>query len=324
MSITPKARKRIFAAATLLAALLASSPLKAQGQQTPRRPAALDFSAYGFATSVDEIVRLEMLNAGVRYDPAAAIEENWKQHYDRVSVVEISATKGRYAIFEDDAARRIDVAVRGTANLRNGAFDLEFLKKRSERLGIYLHSGFEASAEAIYADLEPRIAGKLGSGYALRITGHSLGAAAAIILGMLFESDGREVEKVLASAPPKVTDAEGWARYAKLRVIRLACPYDPVPFLPPKGLVYGKEPYVQGGMILFLLDGHAFTVAPASYYDALPAAVETAFKEGKHFKTAEHLLPNYLAHLLPKESGVEFVDPAEWKTFAAEAEGAQE
>jgi hypothetical protein len=264
---------------------------------------------YGFDISASELIKLEMLNAAVRYDSAQAIEENWRGEYDNVTVVDVPATKGRYALFEDDKARRMDIAIRGTSNLRNTAFDLKFLKKRSERLGIYLHSGFEASALAIYGDLRPR----LKEGYALRIAGHSLGAAVAIILGMLLESDGIAVEKVLASAPPKVTDAEGWIRFPSLKVIRVACPYDPVPFLPPHNFIYDEDPYIQGGKILFLLEERLFTVLEGSYYDDLPDAVKNAFAEGKNFGAAEHRLPAYLARLIPKKTGFTFVDASEWE-----------
>lgn len=267
------------------------------------------FAPYGFALSATELVELEKMNAAVRYETAETIDERWRGRYDRVTVVGIPSTKGRYALFEDDGARRIDIAIRGTSNLRNTAFDLGFRKRRSDRLGIDIHSGFEASALAIYDDLRPRIK----KGYALRIAGHSLGAAVAIILGMLLESDGVQLQKVLASAPPKVTDASGWKRYPELEVIRVACPYDPVPFLPPKSLMYSEDPYVQGGKVLFLLEGSRFTVLEGSYYDDLPDALKAAYAEGKSFRAKRHLLPAYLARAIPKEQGLSFVDAAEWR-----------
>ena len=299
---------KILVAATAAAALCFGAPrLAAQAQGVGEQ----EFAPYGFDLSISELIRLERLNAAVRYDAAEVVEESWLGSYDRVTVIDVPSTKGRYALFEDDKARRMDIAIRGTSNLKNTAFDLEFLKKRSERLGINLHSGFETSALAIYADLRPR----LKEGYALRIAGHSLGAAVAIILGMLLESDGIAVEKVLASAPPKVTDAAGWARYSALEVIRVACPYDPVPFLPPTSLMYGKDPYIQGGKVLFLLRGTRFTVLEGSYYDDLPDAVKSAFAQGKSFGAAEHRLPAYLARVIPKESGFTFIDAAEWERY---------
>jgi triacylglycerol lipase len=293
--------------ASLAIAALCAHPIHAE---------AAGLSAQGFETSFPEILLLERLNAAVRYDPAPLIEADWAGTYDRVAVVELASTQSRYALFEDDAARRVDVAIRGTANMRNTAFDLEFLKKRSEKLGIFLHSGFEKSAAAIYEDLRPR----LKEGYSIRLAGHSLGAAEAIILGMLLTSDGYSVDKVLASAPPKVTDAEGWKRFAALRVLRVVGPFDPVPFLPPAGLLYGKDPYIQGGRLILLLDGEAFTIREGEDYDHLTEGVRQAFAEGKSLSVADHLLPAYLGLLLPKAKASVLVDEAEWEARATKAD----
>jgi hypothetical protein len=296
-------------------AALASAPLLGQElEAAPLRGESL--SAYGFDTSFSELILLERLNAAVRFDPDVVIEANWRGEYDRVTVVELPSTKIRYALFEDDARRTADVAIRGTVNLRNTAFDLQFLKARSEKLGIYLHSGFEKSAAAIYADLRPR----LKPGYSIRIAGHSLGGAVAIILGMLLSTDGYTVEKVLASAPPKVTDAEGWARFPRLRVLRVAGPFDPVPFLPPRSLMYGKDPYIQGGKLLLLLDGDKFAIREGSFYDHLSEAAKTTFAEGRQFTVADHLLPAYLERLLLKAGAAELVDAAEWEKYAVSPE----
>jgi triacylglycerol lipase len=288
-------------------ALAASAAASLYGQEP---------SAYGFDTSFSELILLERLDAAVRYDPDVVIEANWRELYDRVAAVEVASTKSRYALFEDEGRRRFDIAIRGTANLKNAVFDLEFLKQRSGRLGIYLHSGFEKSAVAIYADLKPR----LKAGYSMRIAGHSLGAAEAIILGMLLSSEGYKVEKVLASAPPKVTDAEGWARFAKLKVLRVAGPFDPVPFLPPRGLIYGNAPYIQGGRLILLLDGDKYAIREGESYDDLPDAEKGVFAEGRQFAVADHLLPAYLSRLLPKAKAATRVDAADWDRYAVSAE----
>ena len=259
-----------------------------------------------------ELLYLERLNRSVRFDPEATILADWGGRYARIEVVELASVESRYAAFVDDARRRVDVAIRGTVNLKNAAFDVEFMKRRSEVLGIYLHSGFEKAANALFEDLRPRIP----AGYSVRVAGHSLGAAEAIIAGMLLSREGYRVELVLASAPPKVTDAEGWARFSSLPVIRLVCPYDPVPFLPPRGPVYGHDPYIQGGKVVFILDGAKFTIMDGSFFDGLPDAVGKAFAEERHFKVKEHLLAAYLARLEPKVSGLEYVSSAAWENYA--------
>jgi hypothetical protein len=284
-----------------------------------QKAGALDFPDRDFPVTVSEIILLERLNSSIRYDPEPVVEATWKASYDRVTVVEIPSQKSRYGLFEDDANGRVDIALRGTTNLKNAMSDIEFLKKRSGRLGIYLHSGFEKSAEAIYADLLPR----LKPGYSIRITGHSLGAAEAVILGMLLDRDGRRIEKILASAPPKVTDAEGWSRFQDLPVIRVVCPFDPVPFLPPRSLMYGRNPYIQGGRLILLLDGTEAAIVDSAFFDDLPDALRKARTEGQRFRVADHLLPAYLARLLPKASGIAFVDGANWQKYATPAKDEQ-
>ena len=274
--------------------------------------AAQSLAACGFDSTVEELVLLERLDASVRYDPEPMIAYDWRAAYDRIAVVELPAVENRYALFESDRKRRSDIAIRGTVNLKNALFDVEFLKRRSPELGVALHSGFEKVAYALYADLRPRLRRE----YAVRVSGHSLGAAEAIIVAMLLSRDGFRIERVLASAPPKVTDAAGWARFASLPVLRVAAPYDPVPFLPPRGPVYEDSPYIQGGGILLLLGGSRVAAVEGSYFDDLPSAMRQVVAEKRHFDVAEHLMPNYLARLFAKEGKVERVDPAEWERYA--------
>jgi hypothetical protein len=279
---------------------------------SPAAARAFDLTDYGYGATMGDLLYLERLNRSVRFDPEAKIQDDWGGRYARIEVVELASVESRYAAFVDDERRRVDVAIRGTVNLRNAAFDVEFMKRRSELLGIYLHSGFEKAANALFEDLKPRIP----EGYSLRVAGHSLGAAEAIIAGMLLSREGYRVELVLASAPPKVTDAEGWARFSSLPVIRLAGPYDPVPFLPPKGPIYGHDPYIQGGRVVFILDGAKFTLMDGSFFDGPPDEVMKVFAEGRHFKVREHLLPAYLARLEPKVAGLEYVSSAAWENYA--------
>lgn len=266
----------------------------------------------GVPTTVSELLLLEELNRSVRFDSEAEIRSEWEGSYGRIAVVELPGVDNRYALFENERLRRTDIAIRGTVNLKNAIFDLEFLKNTSGTLGIALHTGFERVAAALYADLRPR----LSAGYAIRIAGHSLGAAEAIIVGMLLTNDGYRVEKILASAPPKVTDADGWSRFGSLPVIRLVCPYDPVPFLPPRDLLYKRDPYVQGGTLILLLEGAKYTLLDSSFFDDLPDEARRAFAEGRHFAAADHLLAAYLARLKPKAEGLEYVDSRYWERYA--------
>lgn len=297
------------AALLALSALLAFASLRGGASAFAQ---SLDFSRFGIEVTVPELIALENLNHAVRFDSEAAIHAAWRGSYDRIEVVDLASVENRYALFVNDAARRADISIRGTTNLVNAVFDLEFLKTRSPDLGIYLHTGFEKVAFALYADLRPR----LPAGCTLRVTGHSLGAAEAIILGMLLTRDGFKVEKILASAPPKVTDAEGWSRFESLPLVRLAGPFDPVPYLPPHGLVYGHQPYIQGGKVLLLLDDRKFTVVDSSFFNHLPEALARAHADKQHLGAANHRQAAYMARLLPKIEGIEYVAPVEWDAWA--------
>lgn len=93
-------------------------------------------------------------------------------------------------------------------------------------MGIRLHHGFERAATLVFEDVRPRLAPKLP----ILVCGHSLGAAEAIIVGMLLSKAGYRVDKIAASGPPKVTDAAGIAAYASLPAILVTAAFDPVPF----------------------------------------------------------------------------------------------
>jgi len=303
---------RAAARALLAAALLCRAAFAATAEA-----GAPAISGLAARATIAELTLLERLNRSVRFDAEVAIKAEWGDSYGRIDVVELPDVENRYALFEDDARRRVDVAIRGTVNLKNALFDIEFLKSRSASLGISLHGGFERVAAALYADLRPRIR----DGYSIRIAGHSLGAAEAIIAGMFLARDGCRVELVLASAPPKVTDAEGWSRFPLLPVVRLVGPYDPVPFLPPKDLLYGRDPYVQGGPALLLLDGAKYTILDSSFFDSMPDEARKAFGEGRHFAAADHLIGAYLARLESKAGGAEYVGPEGWERYATAAPG---
>jgi hypothetical protein len=277
---------------------------------------ALDLASFGIGATMEELILLEELNRSVRFDSDALVESAWRDSYDRVTVVSLDSVRNRYALFEDDARKRADIAIRGTVNLKNALLDVEFLKHWSDALGIRLHSGFEDAAQALFDDVKPR----LRPGYTLRVAGHSLGAAEAIILGMLLRRDGYELELVAASAPPKVTDAEGWTRFGDLPLVRVVGPYDPIPFLPPRNLVYGKDPYVQGGRLLMILDGARFTIQEGSFFDDYPDAVKQAVADGRHFDLKDHSLLTYLERLSPKGLDLEYVAPSEWAAYATPAE----
>ncbi|GJL53752.1 MAG: hypothetical protein NPIRA02_08840 [Nitrospirales bacterium] len=108
-----------------------------------------------------------------------------------VRVVTASNTDVRYFLEMFPERNLQVVTVRGTANLKNALEDGEYTQSKNKKLNIYVHRGFDADAATIYQDLLPY----LKKEYAVKITGHSLGAAISTLLMMYLHEDGFHVEK---------------------------------------------------------------------------------------------------------------------------------
>jgi triacylglycerol lipase len=252
------------------------------------------------AGSVDfaEIVRFSRAYQVMRHGTDGQIHAALDPLYDSLELVDLPKTKNRYMIGTLSGGHRQEIWIRGTANFRNAVYDLRFAKRRNGKLGINLHAGFEKMALAVYQDILPR----LKPDYDLVIFGHSLGAAEAVILGMLLQTDGCRVKRVYASGQPRVTDAEGEKKFDSLPVLRIMNDGDPVPFLPPRDVPSFADPYVHLGDAVILLDGPYYCLIgedrrnedlAASFWQLLSA--DDTFNPVK-----EHLIPAYLSRLEPK------------------------
>ena len=270
-----------------------------------------DLSHFGFNISTDELAELLSFQRSVRLDPKTKIETDWGSRLADVNVRELKKSENRYAYAFDPVRKRQIIAIRGTANLVNAILDIEFWKEKSPMLGIRLHHGFEAAASIVFRDAEAFLVRDIP----VVLCGHSLGAAEAIIVGMFLAKAGYRVEKIVASGPPKVTDAEGWLAYPTLPVLRVTAAFDPVPFLPPARL-YPKAPFEQGGPLLMLLDGPYATVAPPSFYDAMRAAFDEAKSVAGHFDVVDHRIRTYCDRLEEKKQTIDFVPFGSWELFA--------
>lgn len=262
-----------------------------------------------------ELLHFALLNASVRYESPAEIEARWGKTYDSLDVVEIPSTDNRYLIGTIDSRRIQDIAVRGTTNFLNFLYDLRFLKHHSRRLGINVHHGFELMADALLKSIEPH----LRRGYALRISGQSLGAAEALILAMLLSREGYEVKRVITFGQPKVTDAEGAARYSYLPLLRVVDQNDPITLLPPASLAYKQAPYVQFGDEVDLLAGPYYATAdPAHATDPIPPRLVTSLTIATfHTLLREHNIESYVRNLRAKVADAVLVPYAERESFVS-------
>jgi hypothetical protein len=146
-----------------------------------------------------------------------------------VVVEDLPSIEVQYFVLFDDAGKQQHVAVRGTANFANAALDAEYIPEADPRLGVRLHRGFGKAAPELFDHVKP----KLREGYAVTVTGHSLGGALAAILGRYLQRDGFGVRKVVTFGQPKVTNTAGADEFAPLPITRFVHKNDPVPDVPP-------------------------------------------------------------------------------------------
>ena len=304
-------RSRLYhsAAGILLSAafLLLASCVTAAPQ-----PPGLDVTgAVDFAT----IGRLFEMYRVMRYSTPEQTRAVLAPRYDRFDLVDLPAIKNVYTLGVSDTERRQEIMIRGTANFANAMSDVRFGEHMNPKLGIDLHRGFEQMATTVYNDILPR----LRKDYPVLIYGHSLGAAEAVILGMLLSVDGFTVERIYASGQPRVTDVTGAEKYAYLPILRIVAEADPVPDLPPRSLPSAADHYVHFGMELFLMDGPYYClVGQDTGDDAVSSEFWKALtKAGENTPVRNHLIPSYITRLTPKLTSAIQVPYAERATYVS-------
>lgn len=173
--------------------------------------------------------------------------------------ISISAplSSGIKAYVEQDDAKRVQwIVVRGTSNLINIQLDSDYNKVVDSRLRIPLHKGFADSALQVYQFAKPL----LKSDYETRITGHSLGGAAAVIVLMLLKEDGFKLGPAITFGQPMVTNRAGAQKYRTLPLLRFVNAKDPIPWLPPLEVfaVLDDGPFQHFGPEVVLEEGPAY------------------------------------------------------------------
>jgi hypothetical protein len=273
------------AVSVLLAALAACRSLPAV-EESPAPP--IDFG---------EIDHFAELYRSVRYDPAAQIHADWDARCERLEVIEIPATRSRYLLAVLPPGRQ-EVVIRGTSNWTNAVFDVRIRRHWNAELGIELHRGFEEMATALLLDLVPR----LDPERELVLFGHSLGAAEAVILGLLLDKRGYSVRRVYASGQPRITDVAGAQRYSGFPVLRIMNGDDPVPLLPSVRDLVSARSYRHFGDALMLLDGPYYVYFRGDYVnEELGAVLWHNLLQGRLLEEFhQHRIGSYLQRLAPK------------------------
>jgi hypothetical protein len=199
----------------------------------------------------------------------------------------------------DDASRMQWIVVRGTSSLINIRADVDYNKVVESRLQIPLHKGFADAAVQVYEFAKPL----LKPGYETRVTGHSYGGAAAVIVLMLLKEDGVKLGQAMTFGQPKVTNRNGVEKYRTLPLLRFVNDKDPVPSLPPLELfaVLDEGPYQHLGPEVVLEEG-----AKYGYYPQHQAEMLSVLSFWNNLKNLsiqdvpEHFMSTYLRRIEQK------------------------
>ncbi len=195
----------------------------------------------------------------------------------------IPSTNNKYFLATSTAARLQLIAVAGTANIENVLLDADLTQEFVPELKISLHRGFARAAQLIYADVKPRLI----VGYRLQVTGHSLGGAEALIIGMMLQSAGTPPESLVTFGQPKVCNAAGALAFGDLLLTRVVNQNDVIPELP-------LPPYSHIGPELVLLPGPNYSVVQERPLD--PAEIAAAWTALQNHQAPAELPDHYIAN----------------------------
>jgi hypothetical protein len=188
--------------------------------------------------------------------------QGWKQYRIARRAMLSDASHTVVVLRQDDAARLVELAVRGTVNFDDMVRNIQRDKVRDARTGVLLHSGFKDLADQVTEFLAGT--GLMQRNYRFRLYGHSLGGAVASIVGMHLHQAGERVDAVITFGAPRFTSNQGARRYQALneRTFRIVRCDDVVPFLPPpNALGITADSYQAGGSQFLLLKPPHFDVS---------------------------------------------------------------
>lgn len=132
---------------------------------------------------------------------------------------------------EDDECANIDFEADPSEFARRGCTD-----------HLPMHRGYRVVARACVDTIAPHIV----PGYTIQLTGHSLGGAVAVAVGLLYKAAGIEVGKVVTFGAPKLGPRETREAAAQLNVLRVVQKDDIIPLL-PMSRPFVRKPYVHLG-----------------------------------------------------------------------------
>jgi len=157
-----------------------------------------------------------------------------REKYPDAVILTTEKTKVKFFLAKDHEKQEQILAIQGSVNITNWIIDFLFWKIKDMWLNIKLHKGFYMASREIFW----KVVFHLNPNYSTTITGHSLGGACAVILGMYLDNFGHKDVKIMSLGQPRVTNKKGTKPFAHIPFTRVAIKRDIVTHLPPKWLWY--------------------------------------------------------------------------------------
>lgn len=223
-------------------------------------------------------------------------DEIRRQFPDTTRVTTVEPIEVQYFLETDDEQKTQTITIRGTQNKKNIWQDASVFLIKDDRLGFRLHRGFRDTSLKVYEDLKPH----LNDDYDMRVTGHSLGGAIALILTNYMYRDGYRMERLVTFGQPKVTDDKSDTQYRRDnpdidRITRVVHEDDPIALVPPVGLAVR---YGHVGPEVILRQGPDYVYISTHQADRL--SIGEFWRNFGHNEPKAHFMVGYLANIRGK------------------------
>lgn len=224
-------------------------------------------------------------------------------HYELIKHGTIRDAQVQYFLLRHKTSDKQLIVVRGTDNVENVVLDAAIKLVEDAHTGIVLHEGFAYAARAVLQAINK----DLNKKQAIDVTGHSLGGAVAVIIGMYLDRDLYQVEHVYTYGQPKVTNIPGSVKYAHLNILRFVTPGDLVPLVPP------LDPMDLDNIDIYWHVGEEVVLLPGKRYsrigvlNSMLRATKILTNKLSEKNLEQHQMITYLDAIRDKVEGAELV-----------------
>lgn len=248
-------------------------------------------------------IKQSALLASASYGNQTSIEDQLKPiDYELVRQSELPGSAVSYFLARSSSGEQ-QLAFRGTSNLENVLVDLDIQLQMDEALGIQLHQGFAVAAKAAFDDVLPY----LDRSKPIHTTGHSLGGAIAVIVGMHLQRENFLLEKIITFGQPKVTNVNGAGVLEELPLMRVVTPEDIVPLVPPLSplQLQNLDIYWHNGLEVILVAQQQFALVRGLKSMMRATKFVSALPNEKNVKA--HQMDTYLTLIESNQQGAQQV-----------------